>query len=82
MFKPVLRVSGKRLAAAARPAAVRTYAAQAAAPKYNWNDPLGAQNLFTEEELAVSETAESYCQEQLLPRVLGMFSDPFCSKLC
>ena len=70
MFKPLIRFSGKQLAAASRPS-VRAYAAAAAAPKYQWNDPLGSQNLLTEEELAVSETAESYCQEQLMPRVLG-----------
>jgi glutaryl-CoA dehydrogenase len=73
MFKPLIRFSGKQLAAAARPVAVRTYAAAAAATAYQWNDPLGSHNLLTEEELAVSETAESYCQEQLMPRVLGKF---------
>jgi glutaryl-CoA dehydrogenase len=29
-------------------------------------------NLFTEDELAIAETAEDYCQERLLPRVLGI----------
>ncbi|KFZ01773.1 hypothetical protein V501_09808 [Pseudogymnoascus sp. VKM F-4519 (FW-2642)] len=72
MFKPLVRFSGKQLAAASRPS-VRAYAAAAAAPKYQWTDPLGSQNLFTEEELAVSETAESYCQEQLMPRVLEAY---------
>jgi len=39
---------------------------------FDWKDPLGAhKNLFTEEELDIAETAESYCQERLLPRVLG-----------
>lgn len=70
MFKPLVRFSRKQLAAAARPS-VRSYASSAAATKYQWTDPLGSQNLLTEEELAVSETAESYCQEQLMPRVLG-----------
>lgn len=73
MFRPIVRFSGKQLAAAVRPVAVRTYAAQAATQQFQWRDPLGSQNLFTEEELAVSETAESYCKEQLLPRVLGKF---------
>lgn len=73
MFKPLIRFSGKQLAAAARPVAVRTYAAAATTTTFQWNDPLGSNNLLTEEELAVSETAESYCQEQLLPRVLGKF---------
>ena len=48
----------------------RRYAHAPAA--FNWRDPLGSDNLFTEEELAIAETAESYCQERLLPRVLGM----------
>lgn len=48
---------------------LRSYAS---APKsqFDWKDPLASQNLFTEEELAISETAERYCQERLLPRVL------------
>ena len=39
---------------------------------FKWDDPLNSASLFTEEELAVQETAHSYCQERLLPRVLGM----------
>lgn len=50
----------------------RGYAAAASAPPFDWQDPLNAKNLLTEEELAISETAEKYCQEQLLPRVLRM----------
>ena len=38
---------------------------------FNWEDPLGSLNLFTEEEIAIQETARSYCQERMLPRVLG-----------
>ena len=38
---------------------------------FNWEDPLGSASLFTEEELAIQETANSYCQERMLPRVLG-----------
>lgn len=34
---------------------------------------MGAQNLYTEEELAIQETARSYCQERLLPRVLDAY---------
>ena len=37
----------------------------------NWEDPLDSAFLFTEEELAIRETANSYCQERMLPRVLG-----------
>lgn len=39
---------------------------------FDWKDPLGSNNLYTEEELAIAETAESYCQERMLPRVLGV----------
>lgn len=39
---------------------------------FDWKDPLNASNLFTEEEIAIAETAESYCQERMLPRVLGI----------
>ena len=39
---------------------------------FNWEDPLDSASLYTEEELAIQETANSYCQERMLPRVLGM----------
>ena len=39
---------------------------------FNWEDPLNSASLFTEEEQAIQETANSYCQERMLPRVLGM----------
>ncbi|EJD00041.1 acyl-CoA dehydrogenase domain-containing protein [Fomitiporia mediterranea MF3/22] len=38
--------------------------------KYDWEDPLNLESLLTEEEIAVRDTARSYCQEKLLPRVL------------
>jgi glutaryl-CoA dehydrogenase len=40
---------------------------------FDWKDPLGSYNLFSEDELAIAETAESYCQERMLPRVLGKY---------
>lgn len=40
---------------------------------FNWEDPLGAANLYTEEEQAVQETARAYCQEKMLPRVLEAY---------
>ncbi|KUL84084.1 hypothetical protein ZTR_07458 [Talaromyces verruculosus] len=40
---------------------------------YNWEDPLAASELFTEEELAIRETARQYCQERLMPRVLEAY---------
>jgi glutaryl-CoA dehydrogenase len=42
------------------------------ATAFNWEDPLVASELYTEEELAIQDTARQYCQERLLPRVLGM----------
>jgi len=40
---------------------------------FDWKDPLNANSLLTEEEQAISETAESYCQERMLPRVLDAY---------
>jgi glutaryl-CoA dehydrogenase len=40
---------------------------------FDWTDPLNAKSQFTEEEVAISETAEAYCQERMLPRVLGKY---------
>ena len=72
MYKPLIRQAGKQLRASARPIAGRGYASMNATPQpFNWQDPLAAQTLFTEEEIAISETAEAYCQERMLPRVLG-----------
>lgn len=73
MFKSIVRGSAARqLRAAARPTTLsaRTYAAHATPQPFDWQDPLGSKNLYTEEELAIAETAESYCQERMLPRVL------------
>jgi glutaryl-CoA dehydrogenase len=39
---------------------------------FNWEDPLNSATLFTEDELAIQETAHDYCQERMLPRVLGV----------
>lgn len=51
-------------------AAGRRYASSAV---FNWEDPLAAAELYTDEELAIQETARQYCQERLMPRVLGMY---------
>jgi len=72
MYRPILRTTARQLTAAARPVAVtnRSYAAHATPQTFDWQDPLNAQSLLTEEEIAISETAEAYCQERMLPRVL------------
>lgn len=50
--------------------AVRRYASSAG---FNWEDPLLSSELYTEEELAVQDTARQYCQERLLPRILDAY---------
>jgi len=42
---------------------------------FNWEDPLNLDALLTEEERMVQETARTYCQEKLLPRVTSAFLD-------
>lgn len=75
MFKPVQRQAARQLRPipSFRPQC-RAYAqgSKEAVP-FDWKDPLGASNLFTEEEIAIGETAEQYCQEQMAPRVLEAF---------
>ncbi|KAF7123049.1 hypothetical protein CNMCM5793_001225 [Aspergillus hiratsukae] len=51
-----------------RNASVRAYSTG-----FNWEDPLAASELYTEEELAIQDTARQYCQERLLPRVLDAY---------
>lgn len=41
--------------------------------KFSYQDPLNIQTLLTEDEIAISETARSYCQEKLQPRVLEAY---------
>jgi glutaryl-CoA dehydrogenase len=72
MYRSALRSTTSQLTAAVRPATVRGFAAHATPQPFDWQDPLNAASLLTEEELAISETAEAYCQERMLPRVLGM----------
>ncbi|KAI0800360.1 acyl-CoA dehydrogenase domain-containing protein [Fomes fomentarius] len=38
--------------------------------KFHWEDPLNAEGLLTEEEVAIRDTARAFCQENLLPRVI------------
>ncbi|KUI61830.1 Glutaryl-CoA dehydrogenase, mitochondrial [Cytospora mali] len=76
MYRTVLSRCARQSAPALQAGARRSYAAAtAAAPPFEWQDPLNAKNLLTEEEIAISETAESYCQEELLPRVLQAYRD-------
>ncbi|CAD6564736.1 MAG: hypothetical protein ASARMPREDX12_004712 [Alectoria sarmentosa] len=71
MIRHTLR---KQLVNAARTSVItRRYAHAPVA--LNWEDPLDSASLFTEEEVAIQETANSYCQERMLPRVLDAFRD-------
>jgi len=69
MFRPVCRHAARQFNAPAR--SVIGKRSLHAPVAFDWTDPLDAKSLFTEEELAISETAEAYCQERMLPRVLG-----------
>ncbi|KAI7556716.1 glutaryl-CoA dehydrogenase-like protein [Hortaea werneckii] len=72
MFKSVTSRAARQLARPSQTACIgRRYAHAPSA--FDWKDPLGASNLYTEEELAIAETAESYCQERMFPRVLEAF---------
>lgn len=70
MLRPFCRQATQRLSGAARPAVLGKRYLHAPV-QFDWQDPLNAASLFTEEEQAISETAEAYCQERMLPRVLG-----------
>ncbi|MDX1736734.1 MAG: acyl-CoA dehydrogenase [Alphaproteobacteria bacterium] len=37
---------------------------------FNWEDPFGLENMLTEEERMIRDTARQYCQDKLMPRVL------------
>lgn len=70
MLRPALRQCTRPLAASLKPGKpVRGYASAGSAI-FDWQDPLNSKALLTEEELAIAETAERYCQERMLPRVL------------
>ncbi|KAH7118809.1 glutaryl-CoA dehydrogenase-like protein [Dendryphion nanum] len=72
MFKPVSRLAARQLSSTGRLAVLGRRHLHAPV-SFDWKDPLGASNTFSEEELAIAETAESYCQERMLPRVLEAY---------
>jgi glutaryl-CoA dehydrogenase len=63
----------RRLATYRSPLAPTCKRSYTSATAFNWEDPLDLNSLLTEEERAIQETARSYCQERLLPRVLEAF---------
>ncbi|KAI0178349.1 glutaryl-CoA dehydrogenase precursor [Pestalotiopsis sp. NC0098] len=78
MFQPAIRRCTRPLATSLRQcsrASARASYASASSVKFDWQDPLDSKSLLTEEELAIAETAERYCQERMLPRVLQAYRD-------
>jgi hypothetical protein len=69
MNRSLLRAAARSLQAGC-PVAGRRYASSAV---FNWEDPLAAEELYTPEELAIQDTARQYCQERLMPRILGAY---------
>lgn len=47
-----------------------TAAIPATRPVFRWDDPLLMDDLLTEEERMVRDSAHSYCQEKLMPRII------------
>ena len=78
MLRPVYRHASRQLRTPVRTAAIGKRHLHAPV-SFDWQDPLKANDLLTEEEQAISETAESYCQERMLPRVLGTSNFEFAS---
>ncbi len=70
MNRSLLR-AGVRSIQAGRSVTGRGYASSAV---FNWEDPLAAAELYTPEELAIQDTARQYCQDKLMPRILGVHS--------
>ncbi|KHJ36004.1 putative glutaryl- dehydrogenase [Erysiphe necator] len=74
VFKPVFRDTAHQIRYTTKTyVAARGYAT--APQAFKWDDPLDFQSQLTEDEIAISRTAEDYCQEQLLPRVLQAYRD-------
>ncbi|KAI9843572.1 MAG: hypothetical protein M1837_006248 [Sclerophora amabilis] len=76
MYRSLIRGSRSALKTLASAPAARIGRRYASTPSpFNWEDPLSSSTLFTEEELAIQETARAYCQERMLPRVLDAYRD-------
>lgn len=50
--------------------ASETAAMSGTAPKFDWTDALRLSDQLTEEETMIYDSAKSYCQDKLMPRVL------------
>lgn len=38
---------------------------------FNWEDPLNLESLLTDDEIAIRDSFRSYCQSQLVPRIIN-----------
>ena len=54
---------------------VNLKSSKSAKPKFNWEDPLLLESLFSEEEILIKSTAHDYAQSKLMPRVEEAFLD-------
>ncbi|TDZ14024.1 Glutaryl-CoA dehydrogenase [Colletotrichum spinosum] len=75
MYRLASRTFARPCVASRSVPVARSFASASIGPVFDWEDPLNSKNLLTEEELAISETAERYCQERMLPRVLQAYRD-------
>lgn len=75
MFKSITTRAARR--AVTQPASLSSRRHLHTPVAFDWKDPLGTSNNYTEDELAIAETAEDYCQERMLPRVLGTSNAAF-----
>ncbi|EXJ88676.1 glutaryl-CoA dehydrogenase [Capronia coronata CBS 617.96] len=71
LSRSILRRAAQARLIPAAHSPLRRHASSAVA--FKWDDPLNLSNFLTEEEQAIEETARSYCQERLLPRVLEAY---------
>ena len=71
----MIRNSMRSLAHSTRcnPKAPASFISKRFATTFNWQDPLDAASLWTDEERQISEAAHAYCQERMLPRVLEAY---------
>ncbi|XP_014671969.1 PREDICTED: glutaryl-CoA dehydrogenase, mitochondrial-like isoform X1 [Priapulus caudatus] len=49
-------------------------------PAFDWQDPLCAESLFTDEEKMIRDQFRQYCSEKLLPRITESFRNEFFHK--
>ncbi|KAF4237245.1 hypothetical protein CNMCM8980_007121 [Aspergillus fumigatiaffinis] len=77
MNRSIFRAASRHLRSANRlykgPAVCQNTSVRTYSTVFNWEDPLAASELYTDEELAIQDTARQYCQERLLPRVLDAY---------